>query len=86
MAEETGNFWEEILKESEFDVIPNKLQRFLHRDSPPAIWTQTMGFYAHGYNSAFERLVMIAIDVFSPLTIAERVRQSKGRRVQRRTK
>jgi hypothetical protein len=64
MSEMVADFWGAMLKDSEFDIVPIKLQRFLHREQPPATWTQTMGFYAHGYDGDFERMIMIAIDLF----------------------
>ncbi|MEK7993428.1 MAG: hypothetical protein AAB403_06440 [Planctomycetota bacterium] len=39
-------------------------RRFLHRERPPDTQTQTTGYYAHGYAFAFQRLIMIAIDLW----------------------
>ena len=45
------------------DDVPGQFQRFLHRGKAPAISAQTTGYYAHGYSYAFERLIMIALDL-----------------------
>src|SRR3954468_7074239 len=34
--------------------IPERLEKFLHRERPPAPSDQTWGFYAHAYSTAFD--------------------------------
>lgn len=44
--------------------FPTKFQKFVHPDKHSTVWAQTTGYYAHGYSYAFERLIMIAIDMW----------------------
>jgi hypothetical protein len=55
------NFWEHFPGDNDLSAVPIKFRKFLHRDTPPATFMQTMSYYAHGYKQAFERLVMIAL-------------------------
>lgn len=56
-------YWS-LFEKDEVHEPPSKLIRFLHQEPPPAVWTQTLGLYAHGYDAAFDRLVMMAIEVW----------------------
>lgn len=60
---EIPEFWS-LLNEADLNIIPQKLRPFLRREQPPASWMQTMAYYAHGYDYAFQRLVMIAITLW----------------------
>ena len=61
MPSDIPEFWSRFI-DSDFDAIPPKARKFLHRESSAASWMQTTGYFAHGYAYAFERMVMIAID------------------------
>jgi len=55
------DFWGMLQKDGDLGLVPVPFRKFLHREQPPADFMQTMGYYAHGYKSAFERMVMIAL-------------------------
>jgi hypothetical protein len=55
------NFWEAFQTDDNFGVVPIKFRKFLHREKAPADYMQSMDYYAHGYNHAFERMVMIVL-------------------------
>jgi N-acetyl-beta-hexosaminidase len=58
---EIPDFWSSL----DFDDdVPEKFRKFLHHDKSPATWAQTTAYYAHAYSYAFERLIMIAIDMW----------------------
>ena len=57
------DFWS-LFDDKEVEVVPQKMRKFLHRERAPAEWTQSFGLYAYGYSYAFERMVMIAIELW----------------------
>jgi len=64
MNEADDNFWGIFQSDETFGVVPYKFRTFLHRETPPADFMQSMAYYAHGYQYAFERLVMIALKLW----------------------
>lgn len=50
-----------LLEEKDFDLVSPKFRPFLRHERPPASWTQTTAFYAYGYRSAFEEIVVSLI-------------------------
>lgn len=61
MDRNEDNFWEHFPGDNDLGADPIKFRTFLHRGTPPAEFMQSMDYYAHGYNHAFERLVMITL-------------------------
>src|SRR5258708_28408547 len=55
------NFWEKFSPGHE---VPERIRKFLHRNRIGYAMGQTTAYYAHGYAFAFQRLVIIAIDLW----------------------
>ncbi len=57
---EIDGFWSKFA----FEGMTTRFAPFLHRDKTAENWSQSMGYYAHGYTYAFQRLVMVAIEMW----------------------
>jgi hypothetical protein len=58
---EVPDFWTTFTID---DEVPERVRKFLHRSRAGSTMGQTTGYYAHGYGYAFERLIMIAIEMW----------------------
>lgn len=61
MSSEDDNFWGMFQNDEAFGAVPYGFRALLRRETSPADFMQSIGYYAHGYDHAFERLVMVAL-------------------------